>query len=851
MSAPAKSRRRPVTWRLGWMLPAGLALLAGLDAGLLLLGLPAPVTTDRLPVVHGMLMVMGFVGTLISLERATALGRWYGYLAPLLLGLAAIALVADPVPLILGKALLVAGAAAFTLVYLPLWRRQYDEAILTQLLAAGLSLAAAIRWAGGAGVDQVLPWLIGFVVLTIAAERVDLARITLGARAGMRVLLHGLSIVAALAVSVFLPSLGAVLLGIALLLLVAWLIPHDVARRTIRSTGATRYMAVAILCGYGWLTAAGLVLLAGTPRGSGYDAVVHAVFLGYTISMIMAHATTILPAVLRIDLPYRRAFWAPLVLLQASLVARLWMGDALGWDPAWKIGGALGVIALLLFLATAVTSAILGPVRQHPRVPESMVSGAAPDRMITGRRAGAAVAAVLLATTALVAVGTVRPLALQGGMGAAPGDVGVQPAAHTDAQSTAGDAPVQTVSVAAADLRFTPSRIEVPAGTRLIIELTNTDAAMTHDLVVATGARTSRLAPGESETIDVGVITGDLDAWCEVAGHRQQGMVLDIVATGALAGAVASSDTPGSHGHRTVDEVNKPPLDLAAAPGPGFEPRDASLPPLPAAGGPVTHRVALGATEQEMEVAPGVTQRLWTFGGSAPGPVLHGRVGDTFEITLRNDGAMGHSIDFHAGFYAPDEPMRTIAPGESLSFRFTAERAGIWMYHCGTAPASTHIASGMYGAVVIEPPDLPRVDRSYVLVQGEYYLGEQGGELDAAALAAGEPDLVVFNGYANQYDHAPLQAEVGERVRIWVLDAGPERPSAFHVIGGQFDTVWSEGGYLVDRAEDTGSQALGLMPAQGGFVELVPPEAGHYPIISHVMIDAERGAHGILEVTAP
>jgi nitrite reductase (NO-forming) len=210
---------------------------------------------------------------------------------------------------------------------------------------------------------------------------------------------------------------------------------------------------------------------------------------------------------------------------------------------------------------------------------------------------------------------------------------------------------------------------------------------------------------------------------------------------------------------------------------------------------------------------------------------------------------MGHSIDFHAGSLAPDKPMRTIGPGETLTYAFTATRAGIWMYHCSTMPMTAHIANGMYGAVIIEPRDLPAVDRSYVLVQGEYYLGDRhGGEVDVDRIASRNPDLVTFNGYANQYDHAPLEAEVGERVRIWVLDAGIERPTSFHVIGGQFDTVWSEGAYLLNRAPSTGSQSLGLQPAQGGFVELTFPEKGTYPFVSHFMIDAERGAHGLFRV---
>ncbi|MFZ1410632.1 MAG: multicopper oxidase domain-containing protein, partial [Micropruina sp.] len=285
---------------------------------------------------------------------------------------------------------------------------------------------------------------------------------------------------------------------------------------------------------------------------------------------------------------------------------------------------------------------------------------------------------------------------------------------------------------------------------------------------------------------------------------------------------------------------------------------DPVLPPL---GPERVHRVTFRVQELALEVAPGLWQRRWTFNGTAPGPTLHGRVGDTFEITLINDGSIGHSIDFHAGALAPDQPMRTIPPGQTLVYRFTAGRAGIWMYHCSTMPMSTHIAAGMHGAVIIEPDDLPVVDRSYVLVQSEVHLDSAARTLDAAtevdarSVTADTPDRVVFNGIANQYDAHPLDAEVGERVRIWVLDAGPNRPSSFHIVGGQFDTVYSEGTYLLKGGagahgeRDAGSQALALQPAQGGFVELTLPEAGHYPIVSHIMIDAERGAHGILQVT--
>ena len=180
--------------------------------------------------------------------------------------------------------------------------------------------------------------------------------------------------------------------------------------------------------------------------------------------------------------------------------------------------------------------------------------------------------------------------------------------------------------------------------------------------------------------------------------------------------------------------------------------------------------------------------------------------------------------------------------------RFTARYAGAWLYHCSTMPMTHHIGNGMYGAVIIDPPDLPAVDREYVLVQSEFYLGPDGEPGDLAAMQADRPDAVVFNGYAGQYHHQPLTATAGERVRFWVLDAGPSRASAFHVVGAQFDTVYREGRYELTPEDPGGAQVLDLLPAAGGFVETVFPEAGNYPFVSHVMVDAERGARGVITV---
>ena len=432
-------------------------------------------------------------------------------------------------------------------------------------------------------------------------------------------------------------------------------------------------------------------------------------------------------------------------------------------------------------------------------------------------------------------------LAVAGGVAADPGALPGARASVSAAGDVAPTGKTTEVAVKAKDMRFTPSRIEVPAGNRLVINLTNTDRTDVHDLVLESGDDSGRLAPGKSVRIDVGVVGRSIAGWCSVVGHRQMGMVLDIVATGDNSAPTLSNHaTHGTQGGPDAAED----LDFMAEPADKFTARDAVLPPL---SDEKIHRRTFTAQEVEREVSPGVTQKLWTFNGTAPGPTLHGRIGDVFEITLVNDGSIGHSIDFHAGALAPDAPMRTIAPGESLVYRFTATKAGVWMYHCSSMPMSAHIANGMFGAVVIEPPGLPAVDQSYLLVQSELYLGAQGGTVNVDKVQSEKPDAVVFNGYANQYDHRPLPARVGDRIRVWVLDAGPNRATSFHVIGGQFDTVYSEGAYLL-RPGKGGAQSLALSAAQGGFVELSFPEAGHYPFVSHVMVDAERGAHGTFEV---
>lgn len=410
--------------------------------------------------------------------------------------------------------------------------------------------------------------------------------------------------------------------------------------------------------------------------------------------------------------------------------------------------------------------------------------------------------------------------------------------------SAGGSGQVVNANITIKGMSFVPSSVDVPVGATLRLTLKNTGSEV-HDLVLATGQTTGRLAVGESKTITVNNVREPIAGWCSVAGHRAMGMVFDVKVAG-----VSSNTSQAGHQHSASSQSAQ--VDLNWQPPSYFKAHDARA-PRPQAPGTV-HRHTLRVSEITAQVGAGVTQKRMTYNGGVPGPVLRGQVGDHFEITLVNDGTMSHSIDFHAGVLAPDKPMRSISPGQSLQYNFTATRSGIWLYHCSTAPMSVHLAAGMHGAVIIDPPGLSQVDHEFVLIQSEIYLGPEGGSTDEAKVAAKTPDLMAFNGMAFQYKYRPLQVTVGQRVRFWVMDAGPSLPCTFHVVGGQFDQVFYEGAWTLGGPDQIGarwsggSQALNLGPCQGGFVEFVPPQAGHYTFVTHAFADMEKGAVGVLQV---
>jgi nitrite reductase (NO-forming) len=297
--------------------------------------------------------------------------------------------------------------------------------------------------------------------------------------------------------------------------------------------------------------------------------------------------------------------------------------------------------------------------------------------------------------------------------------------------------------------------------------------------------------------------------------------------------------------------------------------------PVAAAAATVTHGMAapngkvvnvnLTTVETDQTIAPAsatapaVTYHVWTFNGTAPGPVVRVHLGDTVHFTLHNASTMGmqHSIDFHAamtpwaslpsgtgpltGNYQP------VNPGETKTFDWVAMYPGVFMYHCGVPPVLEHISNGMYGAIVVEPDNLPK-EREYVLVNSEFYPAAKAIDGvyygDVAAMQAATPKYVVWNGVANQYQANPLVARPNEKFRIWVVNVGPTLTSAFHVIGTMFD-AYADGN---PANVIYGDQTYNVPPGGGAMFELQVPEAGLYPFVTHAFAYTGRGAVGLIQI---
>jgi len=366
VSAPgaARSRRR---WRVPLVLPGMLALLAALWGGLLRLGWALPTPPTAVAALHGPLMVAGFLGTVIGMERAVALGQRWAYLPPLATGLGALALVAGSTGRV-GALLTTAGSLGLVLVFGVIVRRQTAPFTIVMALGAVAWLVGQLLWLAGQPLHRVALWWAAFLILTIAGERLELSRVVQVSPLSQAVF-HVVvaSLLTGLILGTVAPDAGVRVAGGALLALALWLAWQDVARRTVRVPGITRFIASCLLSGYAWLGAGGaLALVHGAVAAGGpYDAMLHALFLGFVFSMIFGHAPIILPAVLGWAVGFRRTFYVHLVLLHLTLALRV-AGDLLGWLPGRRWGGLVNVAAILLFAASTAYGVLRPPPAGRP-----------------------------------------------------------------------------------------------------------------------------------------------------------------------------------------------------------------------------------------------------------------------------------------------------------------------------------------------------------------------------------------------------------------------------------------------------------------------------------------------------
>jgi metal-sulfur cluster biosynthetic enzyme len=347
-----------VPFRLPLLILGFASLASGVLAGLARMGWAVPLPAAQLTLLHGPLMICGFLGTVIGLERAVALGYRWAYAGPLLTGLGGVAILLG-FPLPVGAAAIALGSAVLLTGTVMILLRQRELFMVTMALGAFSWLAGNLLWLTGSEVSGVVALWINFLVLTIAGERLELTRFLPPSPDAKRIFA---AILAAVLAGGFFSGtgIGIAVYGIGLLGLALWLLRQDIARRTVKEQGLTRFTAVCLLSGYAWLTIGSVLLLAtGGLTGTAYDAVLHAILIGFVFSMVFGHAPIIFPAVVRVRMPYHWTFYLPLLALHASLLVRI-AGDGLMLPELRNLGGLLNAVALVLFILSTVSSVVRG-----------------------------------------------------------------------------------------------------------------------------------------------------------------------------------------------------------------------------------------------------------------------------------------------------------------------------------------------------------------------------------------------------------------------------------------------------------------------------------------------------------
>ena len=365
-------RRKCGSFRLVAIVVAAGAMGTGLWGGLMRIGVALPADATSLAELHGALMICGFLGTLISLERAVALRRGWAYAAPTLSSIGALALWAN-LPGV-GAAAFVLASGAFLIASVNVALRQCALFTLILMVGAVCWVVGNVQWMQGYLMSVVVGWWLSFLILTIAAERLELSRIARPSLRSQVVFAISVSLVLIGAIGGELERRWGPFMAAGFLACAAWLLHHDIARRTVRLYGVPRFSAVAILAGHTWLGIAGILLILmwlGQTAFS-YDAVVHAITIGFVLSMVFGHAPIILPAVVGINLRYTNFAYLPLSLLHASVALRIG-SDWLEQVDLRALSGVVTVLALIVYAATLAYASRLAARPRRPRT--GMASG--------------------------------------------------------------------------------------------------------------------------------------------------------------------------------------------------------------------------------------------------------------------------------------------------------------------------------------------------------------------------------------------------------------------------------------------------------------------------------------------
>ena len=343
-----------VAHRLIFLACAGLSLLVGLGAGASLLGLNATPGAS-FAADHGPLMVFGFIGGAIGLERVVAARTTWAWVGPVCHVAGVLSILAG-LPRGVAAMFFAAGFLVLGCIYATIYRRQASLAILVQAVGVIGGVVAAALWAMGPGFATAMPLCALYAVATIIGERMELARITMaGTRAENHLTLLVLGLAAASVIYVLSPAVGYRAMGLMLIAIAVATARVDVAKNLVRSQGLPRYSAACMLAGYAWLAFGGyLWLIYGEATGFVYDASVHTIFLGFVMSMVFAHAPIIFTSVIRRRLPYHKVLYVPMGLLHGGLALRV-LADCAEHTTALQSGGVVTIIAVIVFLACGIT----------------------------------------------------------------------------------------------------------------------------------------------------------------------------------------------------------------------------------------------------------------------------------------------------------------------------------------------------------------------------------------------------------------------------------------------------------------------------------------------------------------